>query len=448
MPQIARRASFVLLLVLSLVVLAPAGASAAAGPAIRSVSAGDQASAGGRLALRVKVRNASSRPSRATKLRAYLSLDRKRDGRDVGLAGTLRVPKLKARAQRTVNVTLTVPSAAKEGRYRVIVCAGTRCVVSSAAVRVARRAASPAPAAPATAPAAPAADSTPAPRPTTTPTPEPTPVVTPEPEPVDPGLPTDFSDSVSFLYEGANRVQTGVAPGTISRRPRRRPARQRALRKRAPGSPASRSPCSITPSSARTLTRADGGYDLAVNGGGPLTLEFERAGYVSAQREVIAPWKDFASVEDLVMVAYDAKVTRDRPRRRRRPDRHRHAGHRRRRHPPGQRPVPRRHEGRDGAAQRRDQAADDARRPRDGVHRRAAGSRGDAGHAAAELRLHVRRRAVRRPGRGRRRHRGPLRQSGHQLRRQLPGLPGRRHRAHRLLRPHRRRSGRRRPTAA
>ena len=184
--------------------------------------------AGGRLALRVKVRNAGSRPSRATKLRAYLSLDRKRDGRDVALAGTLRVPKLKARAQRTVRATLTVPSAANEGRYRVIVCAGTRCAVSSAAVRVTRRAASPgARGSGGRAAAAPGAEPTPAPRPTTTPTPEPTPVVTPEPEPVDPGLPTDFSDSVSFLYEGANRVQTGVAAGHDRRRPRRRPARQR-----------------------------------------------------------------------------------------------------------------------------------------------------------------------------------------------------------------------------
>ncbi len=309
MLQIARRASFVLLLVLSLVALAPAGANAGAGPAIRSVSGGDQASAGGRLTLRVKVRNASSRPSRATKLRAYLSVDRKRDGRDLALAGRLQVPRLKARSQRTVGVTLTVPSAAKEGRYRVIVCAGTRCVVSSAAVRVTRRAASPAPAAPATAPAAPAAEPTPVPQPTTTPAPEPTPVVTPEPEPVDPGLPTDFSDSVSFLYEGANRVQTGVAPGTIA------DARVAVLR----GSVRSQAGAGLAgvvvtvldhPELGRTLTRADGGYDLAVNGGGPLTLEFERAGYVSAQREVIAPWKDFASVEDLVMVGYDAKVTR------------------------------------------------------------------------------------------------------------------------------------------
>ncbi len=63
------------------------------------------------------------------------------------------------------------------------------------------------------------------------------------------------------------------------------------------------------PELGRTLTRADGAYDLAVNGGGPLTLSFARDGYVPAQRQVTAPWQDFASVDELVMVAYDAKVT-------------------------------------------------------------------------------------------------------------------------------------------
>ena len=82
---------------------------------------------------------------------------------------------------------------------------------------------------------------------------------------------------------------------------------------------------------------------------------------------------------------------------------------------------------------------DDARRARHRVHRRRLRPGRDARLAAAELRLHVRGRAVRRPGRRRGRDRGPLRQAGRQLRRQLPRLPGRRRRADRLLRPRRRR---------
>ena len=64
------------------------------------------------------------------------------------------------------------------------------------------------------------------------------------------------------------------------------------------------------PELGHTLTRADGAYDIAVNGGGPVTLEFERDGYVSAQREVTAPWQDYAVVDDVVLVALDTAVTR------------------------------------------------------------------------------------------------------------------------------------------
>ena len=64
------------------------------------------------------------------------------------------------------------------------------------------------------------------------------------------------------------------------------------------------------PEYGRTATQADGGYDLAVNGGGPLTLVFEREGYIPAQRVVDVPWQDYADVEPLVMVPYDPRATR------------------------------------------------------------------------------------------------------------------------------------------
>ena len=42
-----------------------------------------------------------------------------------------------------------------------------------------------------------------------------------------------------------------------------------------------------------TATRDDGGFDLAVNGGGELTLEFEEAGFMSVQRTAPIPWQDY-----------------------------------------------------------------------------------------------------------------------------------------------------------
>ena len=53
------------------------------------------------------------------------------------------------------------------------------------------------------------------PPPTATPTSTATPAPTPDPDPVETELPTDFADSIEFLYTGASQVQTGVAPGTI-----------------------------------------------------------------------------------------------------------------------------------------------------------------------------------------------------------------------------------------
>ena len=355
MPQIARRASFVLLLVLSLVALAPAGASAAAGPAIAASRCrsgvcrwSPRASREGPQCQFAAV--ACDEAARLPVARPQARRARRGAGRHA--PGT----ELKARAQRTVNVTLTVPSAAKEGRYRVIVCAGTRCVVSSAAVRVTRRAASPAPAAPAAPPPLP-----PPPRirrpslgPRRRRRPSPRRSSRPSPSPSIPTCRPTSPTRSSFLYSGANRVQTGVAPGTI-KTDAASPSCAAASRT-ATGSGLGGVAITVLdhPELGRTITRADGGYDLAVNGGGPLTLDVRarRLRHRAAPGRS-RPWQDFAAIEDVVMVAYDAKVTRVDLDGRRRPGRRRHAGHRRRRHPPGQRAVPRRHEGGDGAARRR-----------------------------------------------------------------------------------------------
>ncbi|HEU5100423.1 MAG TPA: hypothetical protein VFU22_15450, partial [Roseiflexaceae bacterium] len=53
----------------------------------------------------------------------------------------------------------------------------------------------------------------------------------------------------------------------------------------------------------------DGAFDLAVNGGGPLTIEYQKDGYLPAQRQVTAPWRDYASLPDVVLVSLDPLVT-------------------------------------------------------------------------------------------------------------------------------------------
>jgi hypothetical protein len=63
-----------------------------------------------------------------------------------------------------------------------------------------------------------------------------------------------------------------------------------------------------------TDTRSDGHYDLAVNGGGPMTVSFDRQGYIPAQRMVQAPWEDYANVDPVALVPYDPQSTQIDPR--------------------------------------------------------------------------------------------------------------------------------------
>ncbi len=124
----------------------------------------------------------------------------------------------------------------------------------------------------------------------------------------DPTVPSDVFGSTEFLYTGANPIQTGVAPGTIEAR---RVAVLRGKVMSPDGSPLPGVSISVLDHQelGQTRSRADGLFDLAVNGGGPLTLRYEKDGLLPAQRAVVAPWRDFAWLPDVVMVGLDPAVT-------------------------------------------------------------------------------------------------------------------------------------------
>ncbi|MFZ5723956.1 MAG: RHS repeat-associated core domain-containing protein [Pseudomonadota bacterium] len=126
--------------------------------------------------------------------------------------------------------------------------------------------------------------------------------------PVDPTVVSLISTTTEFLYTGSNPIQTGVAPGTIE------PQRAAVLR----GKVLARDNTPLTgvtitvhkhPEFGQTLTRADGMFDLAVNGGGQLTLDYVKDGFLPVQRQIDAPWQDFAFADDVVMIPLDSKVT-------------------------------------------------------------------------------------------------------------------------------------------
>ncbi|HEV8713074.1 MAG TPA: Ig-like domain-containing protein, partial [Candidatus Binatia bacterium] len=126
--------------------------------------------------------------------------------------------------------------------------------------------------------------------------------------PVDRTVATTVFDATEFLYTCANPIQTGVAPGTIE--PRRAAVLRGKVLQR-DGSPLSGVTITVLnhPEFGQTLSRADGMFDLAVNGGGLLTVIYEKTGDLPARRQVQAPWQDYAFLPDVVLIALDPQVT-------------------------------------------------------------------------------------------------------------------------------------------
>ncbi len=120
---------------------------------------------------------------------------------------------------------------------------------------------------------------------------------------------TSLLNATSFLYSGTTPIQTGVSPGTI------KPPQAAVLRGKVldrSGQPLAGATLTILnhPEFGQTLSRLDGMFDLAVNGGGPLVLSYQRNGFPQVQRQIDVPWQDYAFVPDVVMTPYDAHATR------------------------------------------------------------------------------------------------------------------------------------------
>lgn len=134
----------------------------------------------------------------------------------------------------------------------------------------------------------------------------------PDPASVAPALKstetTPFNESIVFLYSGANPVQIGIEPTTIEA--------ERVAIIRGSVFDRTRKPLSgikITiqnhPEFGSTLSRNDGQFDMAVNGGGLITINFEADGFLPVQRKLEASWNDFHVADDVVMTPMDSRVT-------------------------------------------------------------------------------------------------------------------------------------------
>lgn len=112
---------------------------------------------------------------------------------------------------------------------------------------------------------------------------------------------TAFNSATSFLYSGTNPIQTGVTPGTIS------VTRAAVIRGKvvdSVGASLSGVDVSVLGHSeyGSTISRSNGQFDLAVNGGGLLTVKFTKLNYLPAQRGVQVPWQDFVAIDSVAML--------------------------------------------------------------------------------------------------------------------------------------------------
>jgi RHS repeat-associated protein len=126
--------------------------------------------------------------------------------------------------------------------------------------------------------------------------------------PLDPTTTATVASATAFLYTGANPIQTGVAPGTIEPR-RAAVVRGRVLDRAGAPLPGVTVRLPNHPELGQTLSRSDGMFDLAVNGGGALTVQYERAGFLPAERQVATSGQDYFWLSDVVLVALDPQAT-------------------------------------------------------------------------------------------------------------------------------------------
>ena len=117
-----------------------------------------------------------------------------------------------------------------------------------------------------------------------------------------------FAEQTAYLYKGANPIQSGVDESAID------PQRSAVLRGRACAGdslPLAGVQIGIHkhPEYGTTLTRADGMFDLVVNGGELLTVSYLKSGYLPVQRQIAAPVQDFAWLPEVVLIPLDSQVT-------------------------------------------------------------------------------------------------------------------------------------------
>jgi PKD repeat protein len=108
-------------------------------------------------------------------------------------------------------------------------------------------------------------------------------------------------ERTAFLYSGASPTQVGMQPGALN------PKRYAVVHGKVldqNGNPLAGATIGtlFDDGMGTTQSRTDGEFDLAVNGGGPVVLTIDRAGYGQVQRTIQVPWQDSVQAPEIRMV--------------------------------------------------------------------------------------------------------------------------------------------------
>ena len=125
--------------------------------------------------------------------------------------------------------------------------------------------------------------------------------------PIDQTVATSVHSSTEFLYTGVSPIQTGVAPETIDAK-RVALIRGKVLNRDNNPLPGVTITVLNHPEYGQTITRPDGMFDMVVNGGGLITVNYRKTGYLPAQRQSNPAWEGYSRIDDTVLIAQDTRL--------------------------------------------------------------------------------------------------------------------------------------------
>jgi hypothetical protein len=126
--------------------------------------------------------------------------------------------------------------------------------------------------------------------------------------PLDRTVATTVFEAAAYLYSGENPLQKGADASAFDRR-RIAMLRGRVIDR--DGAPLSVAKISVKghPEFGYTFSRGDGLFDMAVNGGARLVLDYELSGHLPVQRSVQPGWQRYLVVPDAGMLATSSNTT-------------------------------------------------------------------------------------------------------------------------------------------